>query len=254
MPRALPGRCTCAPLPLARNAVVVAVHLRARTVVDEPGRLGAGGHLGTVGSAIAAEGCRRRCSNRAARQGCRLRCEFLALVRRREVPVAPSARDGHERDNGEGAKQRCFGLLDTGTGCLRRAVRTHRESNHVDGLRLSVPASAEFIAELLSRRGASSVARKRADVNEDLCAPVCRSDEAEAAVIIPGAKSARAPHCETTDRNGARFCPICGRRFASDVESSRHSGTCPEIRRSPASPWSTKRAVMAAGPRVEPSA
>ena len=44
-----------APLPFARNAVVVSIHLGPWAVFEEVGGLGAGGHLGTMGTPVARE-------------------------------------------------------------------------------------------------------------------------------------------------------------------------------------------------------
>ena len=61
-----------APLLLARDAVVVAIHLSTRAVLEEERRFGAGGHLRTVDSTIAFE--RRHGPAFRYRRWCGLSC------------------------------------------------------------------------------------------------------------------------------------------------------------------------------------
>lgn len=60
------GKGICAPLLLARDTIVVAVHLDVRTVSQEERSFRTGSHLRTVGATIAANGRR---SSRIARLG-----------------------------------------------------------------------------------------------------------------------------------------------------------------------------------------
>ncbi len=201
------------PLPLARHAVVVAVHLHAGAVAQEIARLLARGHLRAMSASVALEvlsGCRcrgysRRCScGRCNGSGCSdcTRCPRYGDARRRrrrrrrrgsEARCNQQIRTGANADHQkhrEHAAERAAGMRIR-WGTTRWRGRSAPGAHHPYRARPSFRVLFQIERNQLAKPRAYAVALERRDVHEYLDIAARRAHEAETALIVPASRRPR---------------------------------------------------------------
>jgi hypothetical protein len=181
---------TGAPLLLARHSIVVAVHLCSRAILQEELGFSAGRHLRAMGSSVAAALALHGLGGLSASPGwfggSHLKAQNVLLI----LCIAVSTKRDHACEPNECSERRTTAPR---IGCASAWVRGRRSNCvaiNANRLRLSVLTAAKFVGERLTQCRTRSVTRKGADVNEQLTAFARRSDEAKAAIVVPGSKSA----------------------------------------------------------------
>src|SRR5688572_47629 len=213
-----------APLELTRNPVIVAVHLCSRTILQEVHGLTTRCHLRAVGSPVAPVLSLRWFGGISDSRGwfggipdprdwfgcisdsrswfgsiSDLRSWFggfhpLTLSVLLVPRVAVRANRNQKCNPDECGEARSIAPRVGPPGaCVHRPL-SRRLAIDTNSLRPSVVNASEFVPDRLTDGWTRSVPWKGAEVNEQLATAVCRSDEPEATIVVPGSESAGECH------------------------------------------------------------
>lgn len=205
---------------------MVAVHLHARTVLQEVDGFLARRHLRTTRSAIAGKSVDDRS---AIRWRLRHLTEMIGL-RQRRGPVRIPAEATHDQQS------QCRSKRSAARGRFLSSMRPAATSGPQDAGRALPPISTGFDIEgnYLTDVRAPAVARKRGNMDEDFGACARRRNEAEPAIVIPLRQRAVRAHDNVRDRIdsfvGVWHCIHCER---IEPVRWRRSGAPHRLRRSP---------------------